>query len=124
MSSRTGVHGMDAAAAVAVRVDVGTLLTIDDGVGRGVLDGVNLAIGCWSQYLPPVFVRPKASIPPQTIISSPVQTAVCSSRAAGALVVLVAVQVFAAGLYLPPVLVLSKSEPPHTIISLLAQTAV
>jgi len=114
MSSKTGVHGVDVAAAVggAVRADVGTLLTIDDGVGRGVLDGVNLAIGCWSQYLPPVFVRPKASIPPQTIISLSVQTAVCSSRAAGALVVLVAIQAFAAGLYLPPVLVLSKSEPP------------
>ena len=38
------------------------------------------------------------------IISLPVQTAVCCSRALGALVVLVAVQVSVPGLYLPPVL--------------------
>ena len=44
------------------------------------------------------------SYPPQTIISLPVQTAVCSSRAVGALVVLVAVQLSVLGLYLPPVL--------------------
>ena len=41
--------------------------------------------------------------PPQTIISLPVQTAVCIARAAGALVVLVAVQLSVLGLYLPPV---------------------
>ena len=42
--------------------------------------------------------------PPQTIISLPVQTAVCEVRAVGALAVLVVVQLFVPGLYLPPVL--------------------
>jgi len=45
-------------------------------------------------YRPPVF-KPlvPSRVPPQTIISLPVQTPVCLNRAAGALVVLVAVQV-------------------------------
>ena len=57
-------------------------------------------------YLPPVFSisRPTSVSPPQTIISVPVQTAVAPSRAEGALVVLVAVQLSVLGLYLPPVL--------------------
>ena len=42
--------------------------------------------------------------PPQTIISLPVQTAVCIASDSGALVVLVAVQLSVLGLYLPPVL--------------------
>ena len=42
--------------------------------------------------------------PPQTIISLPVHTAVCTVRASGALVVLVATQLSLIGLYLPPVL--------------------
>ena len=42
-------------------------------------------------------------MPPQTIISLPLQTAVCQYRAEGALVVLVAVQLSVLGLYLPPV---------------------
>jgi hypothetical protein len=37
------------------------------------------------------------------IISVPIQIAVCSHRAEGALMVLVAVQVSVLGLYLPPV---------------------
>jgi hypothetical protein len=41
--------------------------------------------------------------PPQTIISLPVQTAVCKDRLSGALVVLVAIQLSVVGLYLPPV---------------------
>ena len=44
-------------------------------------------------YLPPVFKIASQYAPPQTIISLPVQTAVWKSRAAGALVVLVAVHV-------------------------------
>ena len=51
-------------------------------------------------YLPPVG---PTWWPPQTIISLPVQTAVCWYRAEGALVVLVAVQLSVLGLYLPPV---------------------
>ena len=57
-------------------------------------------------YLPPVFQswpdHPQ-EYPPQTIISLPVQTAVCPSRPVGALVVPVAVHVFVRGSYLPPV---------------------
>jgi hypothetical protein len=63
--------------------------------------------------------------PPQTIISVPVQTAVWKFRASGALVVLVAVQVFVLGLYLPPVFNPPLlPTPPQTIISLPVQTAV
>src|SRR4030095_14647783 len=56
-------------------------------------------------YLPPVFKlqEPSHPSPPQMIISFPVQTAVCPTRPAGALVVLVAVQLSVLGLYLPPV---------------------
>src|SRR5215468_5023788 len=80
------------------------------------------------QYLPPVSKwLPDASRPPQTIISLPVDTAVCPSRAEGALVVLVAVQLSVPGLYLPPVLKTWNGEetcPPQTIISLPVHTAV
>jgi hypothetical protein len=80
-------------------------------------------------YLPPVFTRPKTPYPPQTIISLPVHTAVCSSRAAGAPAVLVAIQLSVPGLYLPPVFKKwlvppSLKNPPQTIISLPVQTAV
>jgi hypothetical protein len=50
------------------------------GVGVGLAVGVTLGVGVgsgpWTQYLPPVFVGGKASIPPQMTISLPVQTAV------------------------------------------------
>jgi hypothetical protein len=79
-------------------------------------------------YLPPVFLKngePKAS-PPQTIISLFVHTAVCTARASGALVVLVAIQVSVLGLYFPPVFKKLKllPSPPQTIISLPVHTAV
>jgi hypothetical protein len=65
------------------------------------------------------------SHPPQTIILLPVHTAVCWYRAAGALVVLAAVQLSVLGLYLPPVFKLPKpSAPPQTIISTPVHTAV
>ena len=77
------------------------------------------------QYLPPVVLKPlMRSSPPQTIISLKVQTAVCKSRAEGALVVLVDVQLSAPGLYLPPVLKTEPSNPPQMIISLPVHTAV
>ena len=41
-------------------------------------------------YLPPVLIKCQVPCPPQTIISLPVQIAVCPSRASGALMVLVA----------------------------------
>src|SRR5438477_490818 len=80
-------------------------------------------------YQPPVFTRPmkgKSPMPPQTIISVPVQIAVCERRAAGALLVVVAVQLSVPGLYRPPVFksVKKSSTPPQTIISLPARTAV
>jgi hypothetical protein len=55
-------------------------------------------------YRPPVLKRLLLLVPPQTIISVPVQTAVCKNRPPGALVVLVAVQLSVLGLYRPPVL--------------------
>src|SRR5207249_9847525 len=65
------------------------------------------------------------AVPPQTIISLPVHAAVCAHRAAGALVALVATQLFVPGLYLPPVLrPVESSAPPQTIISLPVQVAV
>jgi hypothetical protein len=62
-------------------------------------------------------------MPPQIIISLPVHTAVCCSRAEGALPVLVAVQLSVLGLYLPPVFRSAGviSPPPQTIISLPVQ---
>jgi hypothetical protein len=62
-------------------------------------------------------------MPPQIIISLPVHTAVCCSRAEGALPVLVAVQLSVLGLYLPPVFKSLPliSPPPQTIISLPVQ---
>src|ERR1051325_7616648 len=79
-------------------------------------------------YFPPVLRSTKldSSIPPHTIISLPVQTAVWNCRAAGALVVLVGVQLSVLGLYLPPVFTSLKdsSNPPHTIISVPVQLAV
>src|SRR5437762_2825115 len=76
-------------------------------------------------YLPPVISEPSPGVPPETIISVPVQTAVCNIRWKGALVVLVAVQVFVLGLYLPPLFTSPELvAPPQTIISLLVHTAV
>src|SRR5262249_60834852 len=65
-------------------------------------------------------------LPPQTIISLLLQMAVWNHRPAGALVVLVAVQVSVLGLYLPPVFKKPgrKRYPPQTIISPPVQTAV
>ena len=58
-------------------------------------------------------------------ISLPVQTDMVTPRPAGALVVLVAVQLSVPGLYLPPVFKAKlRKNPPQTIISLPDQTAV
>jgi hypothetical protein len=54
-------------------------------------------------YLPPVSKYVGIAIPPHTTISLPVQTAVCESRASGALVMLVVTQLSVPGVYLPPV---------------------
>jgi hypothetical protein len=60
------------------------------------------------------------------IISLLVQTAVSANRPVGAFAVLVALQLSAPGVYLPPVLkyVGPLVSPPQMIISLSAQTAV
>jgi hypothetical protein len=54
-------------------------------------------------YLPPSLKLMKSPVPPQTIISLPVQTAVCKSRGEGASATSVAAQLSVAGSYLPPV---------------------
>src|SRR6266403_668769 len=65
------------------------------------------------------------SLPPHMIITLPVHTAVWDSRAAGALVALVAVQLSVLGLYLPPLFKKPPElSPPQTIISLPVHTAV
>jgi len=65
-------------------------------------------------------------LPPQTIISLPVQTAVCAYRRSGTFNSVVAIQASVVGLYRPPVSVISNptSAPPHTIIWLPVHTAV
>src|SRR5438128_2246522 len=67
-----------------------------------------------------------SSVPPQTIISLPVHTAVWANLPEGALVVLVAVQLLMLGSYVAPVLIqlLCPPIPPQTIISLPVHTAV
>src|ERR1700737_4723880 len=67
-----------------------------------------------------MFESPPTEEPPQTIISLPVQTAVCEIRTAGEL--LVGAQASVLGLYLPPVF--KKPNPPQTTISLPVHTAV
>jgi len=82
-----------------VGVGVGVGLAVGVGVEVGVGEGPDCA-----QYLPPVSEGPKwLSNPPHTIISVPVQTAVCPPRPEAALAVLVALQLFVPGLYLAPV---------------------
>ena len=75
--------------AVGVTVAVGVAVSVAVAVGVG----VGVAPDC-AQYLPPVLKKTWASelYPPHTIISLPVHTAVCLSRAAGAPVVVTAVQ--------------------------------
>ena len=79
-------------------------------------------------YLPPVFEMVGLTIdstPDDHLTSSP-DCCVKRARAGGALIVLVGVQLFVAGLYLPPVSNHSPPSivPPQTIISLPVQTAV
>ena len=96
--------------------------------GKGafaVLVGVQLSVP--ALYLPPVLnsTPGQQKTPPETIISLPVHTYARESRGEGALLVLVADQLSAVGLYLPPVLqsLNVESVPPQTIISLPVHTA-
>jgi hypothetical protein len=93
------VHGVGVAVAVAVAVGV----AVDVAVGVAVAVGVGVGPVC-AQYLPPVLKMLTLLSPPQTIISLPVQTAVCNALVSGALAVLVAVQLSVPRSYLPPVL--------------------
>jgi hypothetical protein len=108
------------------KLSVGRDIVIGAGFGVGVGDGVGVVVKGSPQYLPPVSKVLIPSYPPQTIISVPVQVAVCTSRPIGALLVLIAVQLSVPGLYLPPVLKVLPlfPTPPHTIISVPVQTAV
>ncbi len=87
------------------------------------MTGVQLFVA--GSYRPPVFSSPFGPRPPQTIISSPDQTALCQRLPSGAPVRLVSVQVSAAGSYRPPVLSVSSSQelPPQMISSLPVQTS-
>ena len=89
-----------------------------------------MLVGCQlsvvGSYRPPVFRNAENwSMPPQTIISLPVHTALGKSLWVG--VLLITVQLSRFGLYLAPVfrlLCASPENPPHTIISLPVHTAV
>ena len=65
-------------------------------------------------------------MPPQMIISLPVQTATCKYRAVGAFVVLVAVQLFMPGIVSAACVqvIVTYPSPPQTIISVPVQIAV
>jgi hypothetical protein len=96
--------GVAVAVVVAVGVAVAVVVAVGVGVTVAVAVGVGVGVGApdCAQYLPPVFTA--KGYPPQTIISLPVHTAVYQTRPAGALLVLVAVQLLVSGSYLPPVL--------------------
>jgi len=83
--------------ALGVVVAVGVAVAVGVGVGVGVEEP-----DC-AKYFAPVLKTLTLLYPPQTIISPPVQTPTCQKRAAGAPLVLVAVQLSVPGLYLPPV---------------------
>ena len=110
------ILGVKLGVGVGLGVSVGVAVAIAVGVGDTV--GVGVAGVPSPQYLAPVSKKSKLPVvPPQAIISLPVHTAVWEKRAAGALVVLVAVQLSVPGLYLPPVPKRFEIDlPPHTII--------
>jgi hypothetical protein len=72
-------RGLGAAVDLGVDVAVAVAVVVGVGVGLGVCVGLGVGVGPgWAQYLPPVLktVLPPLSVPPQTIISVPVHTAV------------------------------------------------
>jgi len=90
---------------ISVPVQTAVWLTRPEGALL-VLVAVQLSIA--GMYLPPVSRRQVAKkelhlAPPQTIISLPVQMAVCPVRLLGALLLPVLIQSSVLGLYLPPV---------------------
>src|SRR5262249_33076951 len=111
--------GADVAVAVGVAVSVGVAVAVAAGVGVGVRIAVGVAVAVAAtvavgvgvgvaperaKFLPQVLKsREPIPSPPQTIISLPFQMAVWRNRAAGALVMLVPLQLSIPGSYLPPV---------------------
>src|SRR6185503_9731563 len=79
------------------------------------INDVGLHESATGSYRPPVFKACPMSpaSPPQTIMTSPVQTAVRNWRATGAFAVDVGLQVSRTGSYRPPVFCVES--PPHTI---------
>ena len=62
---------------LGVGVGLGVFVGVGVGVGVEVAVGVGVGVGGGpAQYLPPVFKKLLPSVPPQTIISLPVHTAV------------------------------------------------
>jgi hypothetical protein len=99
------------------------------GAGAAIEVGVHESIE--GLYRPPSFVKKrKFVVPPQTIISVPVHTAVCRYLGTGTFAPSeVAAQESVTGLYRPPVLTAvpappASGAPPQTIISVPVQTAV
>jgi hypothetical protein len=92
--------GVVAAVPVGVAVTVRLGVNVPIGVAVAVGVGLGEAPDC-AQYLPPLPNSLKyAFIPPHTIMSEPVHTAVRLSRSSGALMVLVAVQLLLVRAYL------------------------
>ena len=88
---------------------------------------VGTQISVTGSYRAPELIGLSLVPPPQTIISLPVQSAVCTNRAVGAFTVLVELQLSLVGLYRPPVFKLQlppQPLPPQTIISLPVHTPV
>ena len=103
------VHGVGVGVGVGDAVGVGVEVGVGVAVGVGDAVGVKVGVGLGggpdcAQYLPPVLVTMSVEIvPPQTIISLPVHTAVWNARPIGAFVVLVGIQAPMLGVYRPPV---------------------
>ena len=122
----TGVgHGLGTGVRRGLGIGVTLAVTVAVAVVVGDAVGVGVGVVPCPQYLPPVSKKSNPpGVPPQAIISLPVHTAVWEERAAGALVVLVAVQLSVPGSYRPPVFKKpAPLSPPQTIISLPVQTA-
>ena len=83
-------------------------LPIAEAVGVGVGVGVGVpktGVSCAKDLSPGSNSWGPLPLPPHTIISLPLQTAVWPDLAIGALAVLVVTQLSVAGLYLPPVFI-------------------
>jgi hypothetical protein len=98
----TGVgRGLGVGSDLGVGVGLGVVV----GLAAGVVVGVTVAVGVAVAVVVAVAVGVGVGVgplPPQTIISLSVQTAVCPARAFGTFIVPLSVQSFVFGLYRPP----------------------